>query len=44
MQHRRLASDDNKGVAEILNETDSYGFGIKVNAKYYMHIFDTING
>lgn len=36
--------DDNKGVVEILNETDSQGVGIKVNAKYYMQIFDTKNG
>ena len=36
MQHRRLANDDNKGVIEQLNETDSDGFGVKVTAKYYM--------
>ena len=40
MQHRRLANDDNKGVIEQLNETDSDGFGVKVTAKYYMQIFD----
>jgi len=40
MQHRRLVQDDDKGVMEILNETDSQGVGIKITAKYYMHIFD----
>ncbi len=44
MQHRRMTQDDNKGVAEILNETDRYGFGIKVSAKYYVHIFNTEKG
>jgi len=36
MQSRRMAEDDNKGVIEPLNETDSQGKGLKVNAKYYM--------
>lgn len=39
-----MTQDDNKGVAEILNETDRYGFGIKVNAMYYVHIFNTEKG
>ena len=43
-QQRRLIQDDNKGVQEILNETDSQGIGIKVNAKYYMQIFDLNQG
>mmetsp|Transcript_14834 Transcript_14834/g.23006 ORF Transcript_14834/g.23006 Transcript_14834/m.23006 type:complete len:140 (+) Transcript_14834:2721-3140(+) len=44
MQHRRMTQDDNKGVQEILNETDSTGAGIKVTAKYYIHIFDLLKG
>lgn len=40
MQSRRLTEDDNKGVIEPLNETDSKGYGLAVNAKYYMQIFD----
>ena len=44
MHHRRLVQDDNKGVVEILNESDQYGFGIKTSAKYYVHIYDTKKG
>ena len=33
--------DDNRGVDEPLNETDSQGIGIKVNARYWLHIFNT---
>jgi hypothetical protein len=41
MQHRRTTDDDAKGVLEALNETDSNGeFGLRVNARYYMQIFD----
>ena len=40
MQSRRLTEDDNKGVIESLNETDSNGNGLPVNAKYFMQIFD----
>lgn len=40
MQHRRMLQDDNRGPKEILNETDSNGNGIKVTAKYWLHIFD----
>jgi len=36
MQNRRITEDDNKGAVEPLNETDSSGIGIKVNANYYM--------
>jgi len=38
MQNRRIASDDNKGVYEFLNETDSYGNGIRVPATYYVQL------
>ena len=41
MQNRRLLFDDNRGVAEPLNETDPEGRGIAVNARYYVQIFDT---
>ena len=41
MQHRRLLRDDTLGVQENLNETDILDMkGIKVNARYYMQIFD----
>lgn len=36
MQHRRTLGDDDKGVAEALNEMDSSGVGIAVSAKYFM--------
>jgi len=41
MQNRRLLFDDCRGVGEALNETDSEGRGIEVNAKYFVQIFDT---
>lgn len=41
MQHRRLLRDDDLGVEEYLNETDSKGDGIRVTAKYLVQIFDT---
>jgi len=31
-------------VDEFLNETESDGEGIRVTAKYYMHIFDVTKG
>jgi len=34
MQNRRLFKDDDRGVEEPLNETDAYGNGISVPAKY----------
>lgn len=40
MQNRRTTDDDAKGVVEALNETDKNGFGVQVNARYYMQIFD----
>lgn len=42
MQHRRLSVDDNKGVIEPLNETDSDGYGVKVTARYFMQIFNFV--
>lgn len=44
MQHRRLLEDDDLGVDEFLNETDSDLQGIFVTAKYYMQIFDQVKG
>ena len=41
MQNRRLLFDDNRGVAEPLNETDALGRGIAVNARYFVQVFDT---
>ena len=46
MQHRRLLADDEKGLpsSDTLNETTTDDeLGIRVNAKYYMQIFDTTN-
>jgi len=40
VQNRRLVVDDNKGVVEPLNETDSDGYGLKVNSRYWLQIFD----
>jgi lysosomal alpha-mannosidase len=34
MQNRRLFFDDDRGVDEVLNETDQYGNGISVPARY----------
>jgi hypothetical protein len=36
IQNRRLITDDNKGVIEVLNETDSEGYGIKVDSSYWV--------
>jgi len=44
MQHRRTVGDDDKGVAEALNEMDPSGVGIAVSARYYMQIFNTKKG
>jgi len=44
MQHRRLLADDDKGLpgSDTLNETTTGDdIGIRVNAKYFMQIFDT---
>ena len=40
MQSRRTTDDDGKGVLEALNETDKNEFGIQVNARYFVQIFD----
>lgn len=40
IQNRRLLHDDNRGVCEPLNETDSNGYAMKVNARYWLEIFD----
>jgi hypothetical protein len=34
MQNRRLFKDDDRGLDAALNETDQYGNGISVPAKY----------
>lgn len=45
MQHRRLLGDDDKGIEENLNETDTVDdLGIQVNARYFMQIFDRNKG
>jgi len=31
-------------VIEVLNETDTNGVGIKVTAKYFVQVFDTVRG
>lgn len=42
MQNRRTLGDDGKGVGEPLDDRDmDDNLGIKVNARYYMQIFDT---
>lgn len=43
VQNRRLIVDDNKGVVEVLNETDSDGYGLKVNSRYWLQIFDVVH-
>lgn len=44
MQHRRVPADDNKGVAEYLNERDTDGNGIRVPASYYVQLGTLNNG
>jgi len=44
MQQRRLLQDDVRGVIEPLNEVDNEGVGLRVNARYYMQIFDRSKG
>lgn len=41
MQNRRLVTDDQHGVHEVLNETLSDGHGLKTTGKYWVNIFDT---
>jgi len=40
IHNRRLIVDDDRGVEEPLNETDSEGFGLRVSAKYWVDIFE----
>ena len=44
MHNRRLLFDDHLGIEEMLNETDSRGYGLRINGLYYMQIFDTLKG
>jgi len=41
IHNRRLIFDDDRGVEEPLNETDSKGNGMQVNSKYYLQIIKT---
>jgi hypothetical protein len=38
MQTRVLYEKDGNGLDEALNEKDSSGYGVKVNARYYTQI------
>ena len=40
MQNRRIPADDQRGMGEWLNETDSNGNAIRVPATYHVQIFD----
>ena len=40
MQNRRMPGNDNKGMPEPLNETDSFGNGIRVKGSYNIQLFD----
>lgn len=40
MINRRLHHDDGRGVGEDLNEEDSMGLGISVQAMYYVQFFN----
>lgn len=40
IHNRRLLKDDNRGVGEPLNETDSLGNGMRVNSRYWLQIVD----
>jgi len=44
IHNRRLIFDDDRGVGEALNETDAQGYGMKVNARYWLNIFDIARG
>lgn len=43
MQNREAPSDDNKGVAEPLQEKDEYGNGMRVKATYFVQICDGVH-
>lgn len=36
IQNRRLLFDDQRGVREPLNETGSDGYGLQINARYWL--------
>lgn len=40
MQNRRIIGYDGDGVAQSLDDRDSFNNGIEVKATYYMQIFD----
>lgn len=43
VQNRRTLHDDVHGVGEVLNETSPVrGYGLKVNSRYYLQIFDSL--
>lgn len=44
MHNRRLLFDDDRGAGEPLNETDGKGYGMKVNSRYWLNIFDLQHG
>lgn len=44
IHHRRLLQDDQRGVEEPLNERDGANYGIKVNARYFLQIFNKSEG
>lgn len=44
MQQRRTGFDDDKGVQEFLNETDSSGIGVRITARYFVQIFNFETG
>ena len=40
LQNRRLLKDDWRGVGEALNEKNASGYGIQVNTRYFLQLFD----
>ena len=44
LQNRRILMDDDFGIEESLNETDTDGIGLRQSALYYLHIFDMEKG
>lgn len=44
MQNRRILLDDSRGVEEALDERDADGYGIKVNARYWIDVSDPKSG
>ena len=39
MQNRRITADDDRGVAEELDEQNVFGHGFRVPATYYVQLF-----